>query len=77
MTQPTKRPFDWSIVWVAIVVVFLFWPWAVGIVDMISVMLTGNVYTSVPWTADRKVVFVFWPLFWGFVMVIFAALLGG
>lgn len=65
MTQPEKNPFDWSMVSTALVLAFIFWPWAVGVVDLVSWMLTATQVTQVPWPEARGCAFVVWPIVWG------------
>ena len=49
--------------------VWVFFPWVLGLTDVISWMLTGNRLTSVPWSGARGLVMMIWPLCWAFVIL--------
>ena len=43
-----------------------FWPWALGAVDLVSVVLTGHALTPLNWWSPTAWILL-WPLFFGFV----------
>lgn len=49
--------------WTALIV-FIFAPWMLGLAEGISIFLTGNVLTNVPWEPIRIVVALSWPVLW-------------
>lgn len=50
---------------------FIFFPWMIGVVDVVSWALFGSKLTNIPWEGGRGLVLMLWPLMWGGV---FAAL---
>lgn len=43
---------------------FIFFPWMIGIVDVLSWALLGSQLTNIPWEAGRGALLVLWPFFW-------------
>lgn len=63
-----------EIVFVSLGLLFVFSPWMIGIVDVLSWALLGSQLTNIPWEAGRGALLVLWPLFCalvGFVVWVF------
>ena len=41
---------------------FVFFPWMIGIVDVLSWALFGSQLTNIPWEAGRGALLVLWPV---------------
>lgn len=41
---------------------FVFFPWMIGTVDVLSWALLGSKLTNIPWEAGRGVLLVLWPV---------------
>lgn len=48
---------------------FVFFPWVLGFVDGLSMFLTGNALTSVPWNEWRAVGAFMWTFLWGWFLL--------
>lgn len=58
--------FGW--IGVAILVAFVFGPWALLLVEGAGLFFTGHVLTSIPWDQGRVAVALAWPVLWGFII---------
>ncbi len=58
------------------IILFVFWPWIVGIVDLISWMITSNQVSNIPWVAGgpKPIVYSLWPIISGFIIMLVASL---
>jgi len=71
MSDAFIKAFWEGIGWTALAV-FMFFPWAIGFVDGLSVFLTGFCITNIHWETSRVMIAFWWPMFW----VMMAALFG-
>ncbi len=53
---------------------FVFFPWIIGVMDILSWALFGAQMTNIPWAADRGALLILWPIFCGWVVGGLAAL---
>lgn len=59
---------------VSLGLLFVFFPWMIGIVDVLSWALLGSQLTNIPWEAGRGALLVLWPAFWLALVSMFAPL---
>lgn len=52
----------------ALLLVFVFGPWALLIVEGTWLFCTGHVLTSIPWDQGRVAVAIAWPMVVGFIV---------
>ena len=51
-----------------VVLLFVFFPWIIGVIDILSWALFGVQATNIPWSDKRGFVLFLWPLVVGFVV---------
>lgn len=56
------KSIDWSSWLLAAVLVFLFWPWAIGVIDIAAYIVTGAQVSGISWRAAQGVVAICWPI---------------
>lgn len=61
------KTISWQDFWITVVVIFVLAPWALLLVEGVSLFLTGVVLTSIPWNAARVMIALMWPVLWGFI----------
>lgn len=47
---------------------FVFFPWIIGVVDILSWALSGAQMTDIPWETNRGTLLAVWPIFCGMVV---------
>lgn len=47
---------------------FVFFPWIIGVVDILSWALFGAQMTDIPWETNRGTLLAVWPIFCGMVV---------
>lgn len=52
-----------------LIAALMFWPWVVGLFDMVSWMATGQQLTSIPWRGSRGFLMCVWPIAWTLVVL--------
>ncbi len=57
-----------SAVMLAVMLLFVFFPWIIGVMDILSWALFGAQMTNIPWEADRGTLLAVWPIFCGMVV---------
>jgi hypothetical protein len=61
-------------IWLVVVLLFVFFPWIIGVTDILSWALFGAQMTNIPWETDRGVVLAVWPILCGLVVSGLAAI---
>jgi hypothetical protein len=49
-------------------IVFIAWPWAVGLIDLTAWLVTGNQLSAIPWASNRGFMAAVWPVLWVLVL---------
>ena len=63
---------NWQDIGWVVLLIFVFFPWAIGIVDLVAWMLSGSQVSGIDWLSNRGATMVLWPLLWGgFLAMIF------
>ena len=55
-------------IWLVVVLLFVFFPWIIGVMDILSWALLGAQATNIPWSDKRGFVLFLWPLVVGLVV---------
>lgn len=63
---------NWSDLGVVALVVFIFWPWMVGIVDIVAWISVGHTVSFIPWQSNRGGAAAVWPFAWIILFIMFA-----
>lgn len=50
------------------VLLFIFFPWIIGVIDILSWALFGVQASNIPWALDRGRLLAVWPIFCGAVV---------
>jgi hypothetical protein len=58
------RNVDWGAVLAVLAIVWVFFPWLIGLTDAVAWMFTGAQWSSIPWGSSRGALAFLWPVGW-------------